>query len=199
MAGRAIGGSQGGRFSKESCYPQLDTDGLAMHSGGARVERPKDAGEDGADHGNHREQPEEQEERAAASSSPTPCETEPTAAAAAPTSAAARVLGPTALIPGSITADAHERFNSRDDGGRERVALLREAPNHVGSLSVGDVNIIDSRLIHAGGANGSSKRRVLFYVSFRRRGARTPTGSLLYKLRREGFALNNRAEWARAS
>ena len=108
-------------------------------------------------------------------------------------------MGPTALIPGSITADAHERFNSRDDGGRERVALLREAPNHVGSLSVGDVNIIDSRLIHAGGANGSSKRRVLFYVSFRRRGARTPTGSLLYKLRREGFALNNRAEWARAS
>ena len=41
-------------------------------------------------------------------------------------------MGPTAVIPGTHTAEAHQRFNDRDDGGRERVALLREQPNHVG-------------------------------------------------------------------
>lgn len=41
-------------------------------------------------------------------------------------------MGPTAVLPGTHTAEAHEKFNNRDDGGRERVALLREKPNHVG-------------------------------------------------------------------
>ena len=41
-------------------------------------------------------------------------------------------MGPTVVIPGTHTGEAHERFNSRDDGGRERIALLRETPNHVG-------------------------------------------------------------------
>jgi ectoine hydroxylase-related dioxygenase (phytanoyl-CoA dioxygenase family) len=84
-------------------------------------------------------------------------------------------MGPTAIIPRTHTAEAHARFNNKDDGGRERVALLRELPNHVGTLRLGDANLIDSRLIHAGGSNDSSKRRVLFYVSFRRRGKVTPS------------------------
>ena len=42
------------------------------------------------------------------------------------------LMGPTCIIPGTHTAEAHVRFNNRDDGGRERVALLREKPNHVG-------------------------------------------------------------------
>ena len=82
-------------------------------------------------------------------------------------------MGPTSMIPRTHTADAHAKFNSPDDGGRARVALLREAPNHVGELRVGDANLIDSRLIHCGGSNDSRKRRVLFYFSFRRKGART--------------------------
>ena len=105
-------------------------------------------------------------------------------------------MGPTSFIPGTHnSAEAHERFNSRDDGGRERIALLRDAPNHVGTLSVGDANLIDSRLIHCGGSNDSRSRRVLFYVSFRRRGKVTPSGSLLYKFRRAGCALDNTDEW----
>jgi hypothetical protein len=46
-----------------------------------------------------------------------------------------------------------------------------------------------------GGANNSGRRRVLFYFSFRRRGKVTPSGSLLYKLRRAGYALDNTDQW----
>lgn len=106
------------------------------------------------------------------------------------------LMGPTSVIPGTHTAKAHERFNTKDDGGRERVALLREEPNHVGVLGVGDANLIDSRLFHCGGANDSTRRRVLFYFSFRRRGKVTPSGSLLYSLRRAGHALDDADEWA---
>ena len=73
--------------------------------------------------------------------------------------------------------------------------ILREYPNHIGVLKTGDANLIDSRLIHAGGGNDSARRRVLFYVSFRRRGKVTPSGSLLYKFRRAGYALDNVDEW----
>merc|ERR1719440_897704 len=104
-------------------------------------------------------------------------------------------MGPTWTIPQTHTVEAHERFNDKDDGGRARVALLRERPNHVGTLKIGDANLIDSRLIHGGGSNDSQKRRVLFYVSFRRRGKVTPSGSLLYKFRRAGLALDNVDEW----
>ena len=47
----------------------------------------------------------------------------------------------------------------------------------------------------AGGGNDSTKRRVHFYVSFRRRGKVTPSGSLLYKFRRAGYTLDNVEEW----
>lgn len=36
---------------------------------------------------------------------------------------------------------------------------------------------------------------MLFYFSFRRRGKVTPSGSLLYKLRRAGYALDNTDQW----
>jgi len=107
-------------------------------------------------------------------------------------------MGPTSVIPRTHTEKAHERFNNKDDGGRERVALLRETPNHVGVLRAGDANLIDSRLIHCGGSNDSSKRRVLFYMSFRRRGKVTPSGSMLYKHRRAGYGLDNVDTWAKA-
>jgi ectoine hydroxylase-related dioxygenase (phytanoyl-CoA dioxygenase family) len=99
-------------------------------------------------------------------------------------------MGPTDIVPRTHTAEAHERFNAKDDGGREKVALLREYGNHKGVLSIGDANLIDSRLIHAGGGNDSRKRRVLFYFSFRRKGKVTPSGSLAYALRREGYTLD---------
>ena len=104
-------------------------------------------------------------------------------------------MGPTSIIPQTHTEESHKRFNSRDDGGREKVALLRQKPNHVGVLNTGDANLIDSRLIHCGGANESPKRRVLFYLSFKARNARAPSGSLLYNLRRAGYTLGNVEEW----
>ena len=100
------------------------------------------------------------------------------------------------VIPKTHLAEAHQRFNTKDDGGRERVQLLRELPNHVGTLRVGDANLIDSRLFHCGGGNDSRKRRVLAYISFRRRGKVTPSGSMLYKFRRAGYGLDNADEWA---
>merc|ERR1719387_2035249 len=108
-------------------------------------------------------------------------------------------MGPTSVIPCTHTAEAHERFNDKADGGRERVALLRTMPNHVGTLGVGDANLIDSRLIHAGTSNDSRRRRVLFYISFRRRGKVTPSGSLLYKFRRAGYGLDNTDLWVDAT
>lgn len=99
-------------------------------------------------------------------------------------------MGPTDIVPRTHTAEAHVRFNAQDDGGREKVQLLREYGNHKGVLRTGDANVIDSRLIHAGGGNDSRKRRVLFYFSFRRKGKITPSGSLAYELRREGYTLD---------
>lgn len=64
---------------------------------------------------------------------------------------------------GTHTAAAHRLFEDEDTkdaflAGRERqLAVLRR----------GDVAIMDSRLLHAGGANTSPRRRVLFYVTLR--------------------------------
>ena len=74
-------------------------------------------------------------------------------------------MGPTCFVPRTHTADAHARAHA---GLESRRALLRESPNHIGTLGVGDANVMDSRTIHCGGANESSTRRVLLVVSFRR-------------------------------
>jgi len=104
-------------------------------------------------------------------------------------------MGPTGIIPRTHTKEMHERFNSRDDGGRERIQILREKPNHLGVLNTGDANLIDSRLIHCGGGNDSAKRRVLFYLSFKAKEARVPSGSLFYHLRRAGYTIGDIDEW----
>ena len=61
---------------------------------------------------------------------------------------------------------------------------------------------MDSRLIHAGGANDSSKRRVLFYLSFKAKQAgKDVEGSLYDHLRREKYTLEDIhervAEWSK--
>ena len=103
-------------------------------------------------------------------------------------------MGPTFFLPGSHTGDAHAAFNSRDDGGREKIALLRETPNARGLLETGDITLFDSRLLHGGGENESARRRVLFYFSFRAKGVRAPPGSLLYQLRRQ-HTLDQSDDW----
>ena len=65
-----------------------------------------------------------------------------------------------------------------------------------GVLGVGDVSLYDSRLLHAGGANTSERRRVLFYCSFIRASlARTSRGTLRDGLRGKRLALCDWREW----
>ena len=50
--------------------------------------------------------------------------------------------------------------------------LLQSTPHRVGVLGCGDAMVFDSRTLHCGGANTSSRRRVLFYFSFKANSAR---------------------------
>ena len=65
-------------------------------------------------------------------------------------------------------------------------------------LGAGDCTLYDSRLLHRGGANTSPRRRVLFYCSFRARGARMPArgsqGTMLEDLR-DKHELARRDRW----
>ena len=87
-------------------------------------------------------------------------------------------MGPTLFVPG--TASAATRENRE-----QRVALL----------DAGDAAVFDARISHAGAANGSARRRVMFYVSFKAAGARAGAtssesgGSLLGTVSKRGFTL----------
>ena len=83
-------------------------------------------------------------------------------------------MGPTVFIPGSHVAAAHLAF--RDAGERGGPALA--APNRVATLRTGDASMFDSRLLHCGGGNASSKRRVLFYFSFEVDGSENPNSGV---------------------
>ena len=100
-----------------------------------------------------------------------------------------RTMGPTLFVPGTQTAEAHATFNTKDDSGEAMTALLRSRPSWRGLLKAGDATLFDSRLLHCGCANESQRWRVLFYASFRAKGATLPPGTLLYDLRgRHGLA-----------
>ena len=92
-------------------------------------------------------------------------------------------MGPTMMLAGTHTVEAHEQFNDPADGGRAKATLIRTTPNAKAVMNRGDVTMIDSRLVHCGSGNDSSKRRVLLYVSFKRKGARTAPGTILYELK----------------
>ena len=92
-------------------------------------------------------------------------------------------MGATQFITGTNTKETHDQFNDPADGGRQKINLLRTKPNAKGVMSAGDLCMMDSRLVHGGDANESQDRRVLLYVSFRKRGARTAPGTLLYELK----------------
>jgi ectoine hydroxylase-related dioxygenase (phytanoyl-CoA dioxygenase family) len=46
------------------------------------------------------------------------------------------------------------------------------------ALGAGDATFFDSRLLHCGGANGSERRRVLFYFSFEVGGSENPNSAV---------------------
>ena len=94
-------------------------------------------------------------------------------------------MGPTLFLPATHSAEAHAEFftyenfdlafNTFDDEEGEEEdaaqtakveALLDKWGVLRGELGTGDVSLFDSRCLHAGGANTSPRRRVLFYCSF---------------------------------
>lgn len=94
-------------------------------------------------------------------------------------------MGPTLFLPGTHTAEAHAAFDA--DGRKRTATALGSYPSWRGVINAGDVTLYDSRLLHCGGANESPRRRALFYVSFRAKGAdcsfRKTQGTLLDSLR----------------
>jgi hypothetical protein len=75
-------------------------------------------------------------------------------------------MGPTVFLPRSHTEACHEAYHSKDAPDMEEV--LRSHPCVTGIMRCGDAVVFDSRLLHCGSANTSSRRRVLFYLSFRK-------------------------------
>lgn len=122
-------------------------------------------------------------------------------------------MGPTIFLPGTHNAEAHASFftyenfdlafdascDDDDDGGGsdgdrnedERAARVAAADKQLekwrtwrGELRAGDVSLFDSRCLHAGGANTSDRRRILFYCSFIKAAhASSCKGTLLESLR----------------
>jgi hypothetical protein len=72
-------------------------------------------------------------------------------------------MGPTVMLPGSHTQQAHENFNSAESR-HEQLATATYARS---VLRQGDVAVMDARCFHFGSANTSDKRRVLFYFTIR--------------------------------
>ena len=89
-------------------------------------------------------------------------------------------MGPTLFVPGTASAATRER---------------QDLKQHVALLDAGDAAVFDARISHAGAANGSARRRVMFYVSFKAAGARAGAtssesgGSLLGAVSKRGFTL----------
>ena len=105
-------------------------------------------------------------------------------------------MGPTLFFPGTHTAEAHALFRS---GTRSASKLKAVRPTWQGSIRSGDATLYDSRLLHGGGANTSPRRRVLFYLSFRAKGAEAGRGTLLDSLRRAKHTLQGFGGWLRSS
>jgi len=72
-------------------------------------------------------------------------------------------MGGTVFLPQTNTPQHHEMLNDRS----LRDGLLQSTPNKLSTLNIGDCSIYDQRLLHAGGANASDKRRIIFYFTFR--------------------------------
>lgn len=74
-------------------------------------------------------------------------------------------MGPTLFLPGTQSKEAHEKFLSGDAEVR-RQFLEQEVEYCTSPLRRGDVQIMDSRILHAGLDNASpDRRRTLFYFT----------------------------------
>ena len=76
-------------------------------------------------------------------------------------------MGPTLFLPGTHSKDAHLKFLSCDVDVRQYF-LEQEVEYRTSLLKKGDVQIMDSRILHAGLENRSqSCRRTLFYFTIK--------------------------------
>lgn len=73
-------------------------------------------------------------------------------------------MGHTQFLPRTHTAAVHEMWNSKGVQGNTP-AFVAVHPAVQSNLKKGDVAIFDSRLLHCGMPNKSTKRRVIFYFS----------------------------------
>jgi hypothetical protein len=71
-------------------------------------------------------------------------------------------MGPTLFLPDSVTADHQRRINNAETAKE----MLQTIPSVISTLDAGDCSLYDPRVLHAGGANESSRRRRLFYITF---------------------------------
>ena len=85
-----------------------------------------------------------------------------------------RDMGPTLFIPGTNNAQAHVEFRE----GNEREGPVFRRPYELGVISRGDATLFDSRTLHCGTENDSSRRRVLFYFSFQRADGDNPNAAI---------------------
>jgi hypothetical protein len=77
-------------------------------------------------------------------------------------------MGPTIFLPRTNTQETHERLKSKTDK-TEKDAMLASCEYQRSVLKKGDAAVMDSRMLHFGDANVSSKgkRRVLMYFTIR--------------------------------
>mmetsp|Transcript_44480 Transcript_44480/g.112535 ORF Transcript_44480/g.112535 Transcript_44480/m.112535 type:complete len:357 (-) Transcript_44480:123-1193(-) len=71
-------------------------------------------------------------------------------------------MGHTVFLPQTHTAEAHLLWNSSQ---RQKERFIESQSAVVSGLKKGDVAIFDSRILHCGMENSSTKRRILFYFT----------------------------------
>jgi ectoine hydroxylase-related dioxygenase (phytanoyl-CoA dioxygenase family) len=84
-------------------------------------------------------------------------------------------MGPTTWLPRTHNKESHERFKDSsssgggggDGGDSPKDDLIKTQPAVLGLLPKGSCVVFDSRVLHCGTANLSSKSRALFYFSFK--------------------------------
>ena len=76
-------------------------------------------------------------------------------------------MGPTTFIPQSATEEYHEAIQLREYDYSPQGSLLAKSSSKLNTLGMGDCSIYNPMLLHCGGANRSSRRRVIFYFSFK--------------------------------
>ena len=77
-------------------------------------------------------------------------------------------MGHTQFLPGTHSPDSHELWNAAAKSERLKGRFIALQPAQQSCLKTGDIAAFDSRVLHCGCANTTSKQRVLFYFTLSR-------------------------------